>query len=295
MDELVDAFLHYLSVEVGAARNTLLAYSADLQKFLRELDRRKIQDPDRITSTVVISYLMHLKDRGLSANSIARNLVAVKMFLRFLYMEGRVKRNVTTVIDPPRLWRKLPGVLSRDEVASLLQACDGEDPLARRNRAILELMYATGARVSEIVGLRLGDVNLEYRYVRYRGKGSRERIVPVGSKAIEALERYLAQARPALDRQKGRDVIFLSRSGRPMERKSIWRVIKCLALRAKVRKRLSPHSLRHSFATHLLEGGADLRSVQEMLGHADIATTQIYTHVDQARLKAIHHRYHPRP
>jgi integrase/recombinase XerD len=215
------------------------------------------------------------------------------MFFKFLAGEGLVGQNPASLVRYPTMWRNLPNVLSADDVEALLSV-KATTPLEVRDRAIIEVLYATGARVSEVTGLKLADVNLEFRFVRVLGKGSRERVIPLGQMAIDRVREYLATVRPRLSRQRESRQLFLTRSGRPLDRKRVWKIVRKAAVRAGISKRVSPHTLRHCFATHLLERGADLRSVQEMLGHASIVTTQVYTHVDKDRLKAIHRRFHPR-
>ncbi len=217
------------------------------------------------------------------------------MFLRFLFMTGRTDRDITTVLESPRRWKHLPGTLHYSQIDALLAAPNPKDPLYLRDRAMLELLYATGMRVSELVGLATDQLNLKIGYLRCIGKGNRERIIPIGRRAIEAVADYLRELRPALTARRETNAVFVTRTGRSMDRTNAWRLVIKYARRAGIAKKVSPHTLRHSFATHLLEGGADLRIVQELLGHVDVSTTQIYTHVDGARLKRIHQRYHPRP
>lgn len=272
-----------------------MAYGSDLRKFAAYLAAKGLRfalaQPDAL-----IGFMMEQKAQGLSVSSIARYLVAVKMFYRFLYTEGLVSRDIASSFETPRVWTRLPEVLSAREVDLLLSAPDRGAPLGLRDAAVLELLYATGARVSEVARLRVQDVNLDYAYVRCFGKGSKERIVPLGERAIACLRAYLESARPRFLQAAGKasDVLFLSQKKAPLRRESLWRIVKKYVRLLGLRKGVSPHTLRHSFATHLLEHGADLRSVQEMLGHVDISTTQRYTHVDRERLKSIHKRYHPR-
>jgi len=314
----IEAFLDYLTVECGLSINTLQAYQRDLERFEAFLQGRTGPQPfvmghsaaadppaqpenssadidwEQIEPDRIIDFTMAEKKRGLAITSVSRALVAVRMFFRFLSGEGLIKRDPTEHLESPRLWQNLPEVLDRRSVDRLLAAPNADDdrwPL--RDRAVLEMLYATGARASEVADMTLLSVNREVGYVLAIGKGRKERIVPVGRKALEALEAYLTRERPDLDRQQGPH-LFLTHSGRRMGRETLWRLVKKYCARAGVSRRVSPHTLRHSFATHLLEGGADLRSVQEMLGHVDIGTTQVYTHVDQNRLKAIHRKYHPR-
>jgi integrase/recombinase XerD len=235
------------------------------------------------------------KDRGISANSIARRLAAIRMFHRFLTRERILKNDPTTLIDSPKLWKKIPDTLSLNEVDALISQPSIRDKQGVRDRAILETMYATGMRVSEAVNLKLDNVNLNIGFLRCIGKGNKERVIPLGKKAIASLNRYLEVGRPHLLKNRQSEFLFLNRFGKKLSRQSFWKLIKKYAREARIRKPIRPHILRHSFATHLLERGADLRSVQEMLGHSNISTTQIYTHVNKDRLKAIHKMYHPRP
>jgi len=290
---LVEAFLDYLVVECGLADNTVMAYRNDLRKFCEYLTAKGVASFAAVTPTMVIDFMSREKERGLSVNSISRNLVAIKMLYKFLFLEGQIEKDVVSLLDSPRLWKRIPEVLNHEEIEALLSA-PTDEPLAARDRAILELLYATGARVSEAANLTLDRVNLEVGYVRCFGKGSKERVVPLGEKAKAALTAYLSQERPRLDKGRRSPHLFLNRRGRALGRERIWKLVKRYVKKAGIARDASPHTLRHSFATHMLEHGADLRVVQEMLGHVDIATTQIYTHVDKSRLKAIHRRFHPR-
>jgi integrase/recombinase XerD len=290
----IEAFLDYLTVECGLSINTLQAYQRDLQRFSDHLGVSLPEEWQRVTADQVVGFLVAEKARGLATPSISRALVAVRMFFRFASSENIITHDVTEHLESPRLWMTLPEVLNHKAVEQLLAApAVGQDRWPLRDRAILEMLYATGARASEVSDMTLQSVNREVGYVHAVGKGRKERIVPVGRPALEALDAYLTQERPKQDRRQDPH-LFLTHTGRRMGRETLWRLVKKYALRAGVSRRVSPHTLRHSFATHLLEGGADLRVVQEMLGHVDIGTTQIYTHVDQSRLKAIHHKYHPR-
>ena len=290
----IDAFLDYLTIECGLSVNTLQAYQRDLQRFADFASIREPEDWEKVREDRIIDFLMAEKARGCAVATVSRALVAIRMFFRFVSSEGLLPRDVTEHLESPRLWMTLPEVLDRRAVDRLLTAPDAAlDRWPLRDRAILEMLYATGARASEVADLTMASINREVGYVHCIGKGRKERIVPVGRQAIEALDAYLAKERPGLDQQQNPH-LFLTHTGRRMGRETIWRLVKKYVLRAGVSRRVSPHTLRHSFATHLLEGGADLRAVQEMLGHVDIGTTQIYTHVDPSRLKAIHKKYHPR-
>jgi integrase/recombinase XerD len=291
---LIDRFLNGLSAEAGLARNTLIAYRSDLESLAAFIERRGLV-LRALTPQDLQAFLMDLQEReGLAVSSIARRLTAVKIFCRWCYSEGLLERDLASLVEPPKKWQYLPHVLNVKQVDTLLSLPDIDDPLAQRDRAILELFYATGVRVSELVGLRLCDVRLDHGYLRCFGKGRRERVVPIGTAAIEALNTYLAELRPQLVDGRSTDRLFVSRTGKPMDRTNCWRLVVKYARRMGISGKVSPHTLRHCFATHLLAGGADLRVVQEMLGHADVSTTQIYTHVDNSRLKAIHQKFHPR-
>lgn len=294
LDADIRTFLDYLAVECGLSPNTVSAYGSDLAKFSEFVRTCGVSKLEAISSADIVNFLGKLKLQGLAVTSVARTLVAVKMFLRYLVQAGRKVSTAVLAVDSPRVWKNLPDVLSRQEVDELLAASDRKTTLGLRNAALMETLYATGCRVQEVAGLRIPDLHFDVGYVRAVGKGSKERIVPIGELACEAVREYLAGARGKLAKPAGEDYLFLSRSGQQLDRQSIWRIVQGIARRAGIRKKVHPHTLRHSFATHMLEGGADLRIVQEMLGHASIATTQIYTHVDQMRLKSIHRKFHPR-
>ncbi len=293
MRELIEQFMHYLTVECGLRPNSLKAYSADLGDFAGFLGRRSA-DVRRVTDRDVGAFVAAERRRGLAPTSVARKLVAVKMFFRYLAQERLIEEDVSSLVESPRAAKTLPEVLNTEEVEALLAAPDASTPLGMRDRAILEMFYATGARATEVAEMKVGDVNFEYGFVLVRGKGGKERIVPVGRAALDALRDYLSGVRGALLRGKESDRLFVSRTGRHLERQSLFNMVRKRALAAGISIDISPHMLRHSFATHMLAGGADLRAVQEMLGHSDISTTQIYTHLEKDRLKAVHSRYHPR-
>ncbi len=290
----LDLFINYLLVEKGLSQNTLEAYSRDLLKYLTQLSVVGKSAPDQVKPLDVAEYLLHLKDLSLSARSRARALSAIRMFHRFLLSEGYCDGNPTAIIESPKSLQRLPVILSSREVDKLLAEPQGEACLTLRDRAMLELLYATGLRVSELVSLLIRDVNISAGYLLTMGKGDKERLVPLGEAACAAVERYTHGSRLKLDRKPGNEYLFLSRLGDKMSRQAFWNIIKKRAFAAGIKKNISPHTLRHSFATHLLENGADLRSVQIMLGHTDLSTTQIYTHVTRARLKALHGEFHPR-
>ncbi len=288
----LDPFLEYLVVERGLAQNTLEAYRQDLTRYTDYLAARG-KEPARLDRGDVPRYLLALRQAGLSPRSVARHLSAIRRFHRFLAAEGGLGEDPTAHVEAGTPWRRLPDVLSPAEVERLLTGSPAS-PLELRNQAMLELMYASGLRVSELVGLRLGDPDLEVGIVRVLGKGSKERLVPLGEVAATSLRAYLSRGRPALARGAASPVLFLGRHGRGISRQMFWQILKRRARAAGITRRVTPHTLRHSFATHLLERGADLRSVQLMLGHADIGTTQIYTHVSRAHLQAVYEKYHPR-
>ncbi|MEE8317996.1 MAG: site-specific tyrosine recombinase XerD [Candidatus Omnitrophota bacterium] len=295
MNEVIEEFLSYLSVERGLSNNTLLSYKMDLARFFAYLKSRHITSIQKISRQMVSSFMLSEKDRGLSANSVSRELACLKSFFKFLVREDKIKENVTSVIESPKLWKKLPFTLNLDEVEMLLKVPNVRNPMGARDKASLELMYATCMRVSELINLKISDLNMDVGFVRCFGKGKKERIVPFGRKAGESVARYLEKYRRVFLKKKVSNFLFLTRLGKPMSRQTFWKIIKKYAKEAGIKKEITPHSLRHSFATHILERGADLRIVQEMLGHADISTTQIYTHVSKDRLKSIHHKFHPRP
>lgn len=291
--EAVRALLLYLASERGLADNSLLAYRRDLEDvedFLSQSRRTSLTDAG---AEDFRAYLQNQTKKGRSTRTIARRLAAIRVFLRYLAGEGRETSHILQQLERPKPERPLPKILSRAQVNQLIAAPDPKSPLFARDVAILELLYAGGLRASELCDVKLRDANLQVRCVRVLGKGMKERIVPLGRAASEAIERYLSDCRPKLLR-KPSEILFLSRTGKPLDRIALWLLVERHARRSALLNHVSPHVLRHCFASHLLGGGADLRVVQELLGHSDISTTQIYTHVDQARLKAIHQKYHPR-
>lgn len=291
----VTDFLDYLTVEAGLSENTILAYGRDLKQFLGFCQDNGVREIVRVTPQFVQKYLCHVAHTDLSENSARRALVAIRMFLRFAKLTGLIHDDGAAILETPKTWQRLPVVCNKTQVLKLLEAPCSEDPFYLRDKAMLELLYATGMRASELAGLRTIDLNLDVGYLRCLGKGNKERIIPVGKTAIRATVAYLRDQRPGLARPASGPFLLLSRTGRPLTRIEIWRLVKKYAARAGLARNLTAHTLRHCFATHLLSGGADLRSVQEMLGHVDIGTTQIYTHVDHERLRKIHKKYHPRP
>ncbi len=293
-DQLIDQYLNYLLIEKGLSAKTLASYSRDIVRyhdFLRLNHVRRLSEAD---TAMILRHLIALRNAGLSARSRARHLVSIRGFYRFLLQEKIIQRDPARMVDLPKANLKLPDVLSVEEVARLLEAPDIEKPLGARDGAMLELLYAAGLRVSELVNLKLQDVNLEAGFVRVLGKGSQERVVPIGQEARDKIEIYIKNHRSRFLKNRTSAYLFCARAARPMTRQGFWKRLRKYAALANLHKKVTPHSLRHSFASHLLEGGADLRAVQIMLGHVDIATTQIYTHVARRQLKVIHERLHPR-
>jgi integrase/recombinase XerD len=287
-------FLRYQEVEAGMARNTLLAYGSDLRQFFEWFGSHGPKTLNAVDLKTFTLYLAHLNDRGLSSTTVARHLVAIKMFFRYLLLEGVIRESVADLLSSPKLWQHLPHVLSPDMVNRLLAAPQQADRFMLRDRALLALLYATGCRASEVVDLKLRDVHLDESYCRCVGKGNKERLVSLNPIAGRALEAYLAHERPLLAARSEAEELLISKSGRALTRIMVWTLVKKYARRIGASDKVSPHTLRHSFATHMLAGGAEIRALQELLGHASIATTQIYTHVEHTRLKAVHRRCHPR-
>lgn len=290
----LEHFVDYLAFERGLSERTVRAYHRDLRRLVSFLEERGVESPEGIDGTDLREYVFHLKDEGLASSTIRRVQSSIRSYFSFLLGEGLVEGDPSERMESPRTGRSLPTVLTGDEVDRLLVAPDPDHPFHWRDRAILETLYATGMRVSELVTLGIADVDFDVGFCTVFGKGSRERIVPVGRPALAAIERYLERLRPELEGGEGKGKVFLNRRGRPLSRVTVWRLVKEAARTAAIEKEVSPHTLRHSFATHLLEGGADLVAVQELLGHVDIGTTQIYTHLDREYLKDVHRRFHPR-
>jgi integrase/recombinase XerD len=290
----VELFRDYLALEAGDSPHTVTNYVRDLRRLAGYAAARGARGPEDVTSAQLREFVYALKDLGLAPTTIRRQISALRTYYRFLVGEGHAARDPSERLESPRQWRRLPTVLSVAEIERLLAAPNTDEPLAIRDQALLEFAYATGARVSELVGLSLQDLLYEDGLARIYGKGSKERIVPVGRRALGAVALYVREIRPRFDRGNGRGRVFLNARGTPLSRVSAWTIIRRAARLAGIAKRVTPHTLRHTFATHLLEGGADLRAVQEMLGHADLATTQLYTHVDREYLRTVHKSYHPR-
>jgi len=290
----VEQFRDYLALEAGNSANTVGNYVRDIGRLIAHAAARGASRPDAITAAQLREFVYDLKDLGLAPATIRRQISAIRTYYRFLVGEGHATRDPSERLESPKQWRTLPTVLTVAEVGRLLAAPNTDEPLAMRDRALLEFAYATGARVSEVVAMKPQDLLYEDGLARIFGKGAKQRIVPVGRRALGAVALYAREIRPRFDRGKTRGVLFLNARGTPLSRVGAWMVIKRAAKLAGLTKRVTPHTLRHSFATHLLEGGADLRAVQEMLGHADLATTQLYTHVDRDYLRSVHRQYHPR-
>ena len=291
---LLEGFADFLALEQGSSPRTAEAYDRDVRRLGEFAVTRGVHGPVELTADLLRAFVFHLKDLGLAPASIRRNISAVRTYFRFLLAEGHLVRDPSERLETPRRWRTLPEVLTSDEVARLLAAPSLDEPLAFRDRAMLELAYGAGLRVSEWIGLGVRDVLVEEGLVRVFGKGAKERLVPIGRSAIGAVAIYVRELRPRLERGAGQGILFLNARGEPLTRMGAWKILRKYVEQAGITKHVSPHSLRHSFATHLLEGGADLRAVQEMLGHADISTTQIYTHVDREYLRSVHRQFHPR-
>ncbi len=291
----VTAFKHYLQAERGMAKNSVLAYGRDLERFQLWVADGALKDYLQPSVRELSQYLAYCRGEQLAAPTVARHLVALKMFYRYLRLEERVQKNAVDLLSSPSLWERIPQVLSPEAVDKLLMAPRGDERFYLRDRALLETLYATGSRASEVASLKLADLYLDSGFCKCLGKGNKQRVVPLGGKAIATLRTYLADLRPVLVRPHPKAPwVFVSRGGKALTREMLWILVKKYVNRAGLNAKVSPHTLRHSFATHLLAGGADLRTVQELLGHANIRTTQHYTHVDRDRLKAIHRQFHPK-
>lgn len=296
MLDILQHFSGFLSMEKGLSTNSVSAYISDLKDFVKFLNEQNILSFKRVKREEILQYLGECRKRGMESSTIARRLVSIKVLFRYLFQEKLISTDITDVMDSPKLWRLLPDFLSSTEIDSMLKVfpAQGKDVLVFRNRTILEVMYACGLRVSETAGLQLRGFLVDQDILRVTGKGDRERIVPIGKTGSDLLLRYMDEIRPKLLTSNTETTMFLSKTGRPLNRERIWAIVKEAAKLAGINKNIHPHTLRHSFASHLLENGADLRIIQEMLGHADISTTQIYTHVDEKRLLTVHKQFHPR-
>lgn len=294
LDIFVDQYINYLVFEKGLSEKTIESYSSDLSKYLEFLKQKGIKDITQTDTPLILKHLIALRESGLGSKSCARHLITLRGFHRFLSQEKILEFDPAKLIDLPKSGLKLPDVLSVSEVKLLLNIPDTKKPLGKRNAAMIELIYAAGLRVSELVNIKFLDVNLEACFVRVLGKGSKERIVPFGLYAKNKIDDYINNSRPILLKNRISQYLFVARAGKPMTRQGFWKLLKQYVKQAGIKKKVTPHSLRHSFASHLLEGGADLRTVQVMLGHVDISSTQIYTHVARDHLRQIHEKYHPR-
>jgi integrase/recombinase XerD len=294
MERILKDFIYYLSVERGLADNTLDSYQRDLKKYLQFLKKHDV-DNFNITSRKIISqYLLEQREKGLAPSTLTRNLASIRSFYNFLLKEQVIQENPAAELESPRTEKKLPRVLSFKDMELLLEQPETREIIGMRDKAMLELLYATGIRVSELVSLGLNNVNIKMGFLRCEGKGNKERMIPLGSVAIKSLQEYLQYARNKLLKQKDEKALFINQHGKRLTRQGFWKILKKYALKAGISAEITPHTLRHSFATHLLENGADLRSVQEMLGHADISTTQIYTQITRRKIKEIYDQTHPR-
>ena len=290
----LESYLHYLDAECGMATNTVRAYRCDLNQFFEWYRKHGPSSLKEVDLQLLSAYLKHLHGRQLAPTSVARQLVSLKMFFRFLVLEGILTESAVELLSSPKLWQRLPKVLSPEMVDRLLDAPTADDRYPLRDRALLVLLYATGCRASELSNMRMRDVRLDESFCRCIGKGDKERLVSLNPVAIHSLEVYLEHERPLLSDRDGSNCLFLTRRGNGLSRVMVWKLVKKYAARIGASERVSPHTLRHSFATHMLAGGAEIRALQEMLGHASIRTTQVYTHVEHSRLKAVHERHHPR-
>lgn len=296
MDEHLQTFIHYLTVEKGLSNNTLVSYRRDLIQYIGFLKDNKFTRLEETTRQQIIAFLMGLRQQGKANATISRNMASIRSFYQYLMKDQIISTDPSVHLETPKIERKLPKVLTVQEVDALLQAPQESTPLGQRDRAMLEVLYATGIRVSELINLTLDDIHIQMGFIKCMGKGSKERIIPLGQVAIDRLEIYLLAGRVNLRKTKAKkeEKLFLNHHGGSMSRQGFWKIVKKHAKETGIKKEITPHTLRHSFATHLLENGADLRSVQEMLGHADISTTQIYTHVTKSRMKDVYAKAHPR-
>lgn len=295
LDKVIAQFLHYIQIERGLATNTILSYERDLSQYVLYMSKVEgLLELSEIRRQHIVHYLFELKQKGRAETTIARTIASIRALHQFALREKLSDQDPSVHLDIPKAAKRLPKVLSTTEVESLLDAPNGNDVFSIRNRALLETLYATGMRVSELIRLTVTDTHLSMGFVRCVGKGNKERIIPLGSAATAALQNYFEKSRQVLMKNHRHDYVFVNLHGKPLSRQGFWKILKQLAQKANIEKELTPHTLRHSFATHLLENGADLRAVQEMLGHADISTTQIYTHVTKTRMKDVYSKYHPR-
>ncbi len=294
MLEMLERYLNYLLIERGVAQNTLEAYGRDLQRYLAFIAQKGLSHIKDATPEIIVEYLVLIKNEGLSANSMNRALAALRGFYKYLLMEKLIEQTPLANIELAKVWMRLPDTISKEEMKVILAQPGDKTPAALRDTAMLELLYATGIRVSELINLTMNSINWQVGFLTVMGKGSKERIVPIGKTAYDCVRVYVDKARPQLMQKKSTEVLFLNRFGGKFSRQGFWKMVIRYSSKAGLIKKVHPHTFRHSFASHLLEGGADLRTVQVMLGHADISTTQIYTHITRDRLKEIHQKYHPR-
>jgi integrase/recombinase XerD len=294
MEKTLKDFIYYLAVEKGLAKNTLESYERDLKGFLLYLQKEAVGSVEEIKRSHILGYMAHLRSKGLAASTVSRSLASIRSFFHFLMKERYVQENPANDMESPKQEKKLPKVMSMNEIDFLLKQPDEAKTSGIRDKAMLELLYATGIRVTELIDLCINDVNTESGYIRCLGKGSKERIVPIGTLAIQKVKEYISNGRPKMVKELKEQALFVNQHGHRLTRQGFWKILKKYARQAGINKEITPHTLRHSFATHLLENGADLRSVQEMLGHADISTTQIYTQVSKRKLRDVYERSHPR-
>ncbi len=295
MEKLISQFINYLLIEKGLTKNTLYNYKIDLNQFYNYLNKNNYHNIKNISSDILIRFIGYLKTKNISSRSLARKIATLKNFYKYLIIDKIIDTNPATVLEPPKIGIHLPEYLTIDEIEKFLNNFNTNNPLGLRDNTIFELMYSSGVRVSELSNLKLQQVYFNEHIIKIMGKGNKERILPVGNKAMNLLEKYLSQSRPYLEKNRNKsEYIFLNSQGTKLSRISIWKMIKHYAIKTNIHKNISPHTLRHSFATHLLNNGADLRSVQELLGHSDISTTQIYTHLNYQKLKTHHSQFHPR-
>ena len=294
MEDLVKNFIFYLSVEKGLAQNTLDSYQRDLKKFTQYLKQHNIADVEAIARRIVSNYLYEQKELGLSSSTISRNIASIRSFFQFLLREQKIKDNPCSDLESPKMEKKLPHIISSQDIEVLLNQPQVGEKIGSRDKAMLELLYATGIRVSELVSLNIGDINIKMGFLQCNGKGGKERMIPLGSMAIKSVQDYLRSSRPIILKKNENKALFVNQHGKRLTRQGFWKILKKYSQKAGITDDITPHTLRHSFATHLLENGADLRSVQEMLGHADISTTQIYTQINRRKIKEIYNQTHPR-
>jgi len=293
MKNLIEQFLNYLSIEKGVSFNTKLSYKTDLEQFVDFIEAKGIRDIKNVTYEIILEFIFHLRRIGVKPRSLARKITSIRMFFKYLVIDRIIEKNPALLLETPKLDKNLPKYLTIEEIDNLISAINLSKPEEYRNKAIIELIYSAGLRVSELINLKLSDINLSEGFIKISGKGEKERIVPIGRQAINLLREYIEKARLHFDK-KNIDYLFLNFRGEKLTRVSIWKIIKFYSIKAGIKKDISPHTLRHTFATHLLNNGSDLRTVQELLGHSSISTTQIYTHLNYEKIKKFHSQFHPR-